>query len=174
MSPFERATRVQIGAWQGAKLSLSFALAYIFYLLFGEFGTGFNISPLSWLSSASRPIYTLEEYLTVLQNILGSLPMFIIGGMIIGGIPALIIGVLSGAGIAALLSYPATTPDTKTRLLVGAVFSSSVVLMLSLAMSVLVSGAALSSSLLIFIGLPSLVYMGSCLWLSYRIPTLPE
>jgi hypothetical protein len=172
-----RGTWLWIGAWQGAKLSFMFALAYILYIAFAETGQLLNLLPshlIAWITNTPPPDYSPNDYLASLQNKLEVIPAVMMIGMLIGGIPALIIGVVSGVGIAGLLSYPAVVPSPKTRLIVGALFGIIVTLLVSVVSLMVSPGAIGPMVLIVLIGVPSLIYIGACLWLSHQIPILVE
>jgi hypothetical protein len=101
--------------------------------------------------------------------------VFYVGfGTVLGVVPAAILGMVSGAIIGAVLALPHIAPHRWNRLAAGVGIGLVIATLLNqvvLSMTVAQSEDALGAYLF-FIGVPSLIYVGFCAWLSDQFPTL--
>lgn len=127
----------------------------------------------AWLTNTPPLGYTFQEYIAELQGNFSYVPISILIGTVIGGIPALLFGGVSGAVIGGLLSHPTIAHDSKTRIAAGSIFGGIIVMLVHVIgyttqppdyRNPIMYGLAL--------GIPSVVYMGICVWVSYKIEAL--
>jgi hypothetical protein len=110
---------------------------------------------------------------TVLEMVGGLLffgAIYVVVGIAIGVVPALIVGSLSGAIIGMLLSLHAVTPHWVHRLLVGVGTAAAGIALLSILLLARLSEGNEATGFFVFVGIPSIPYLGACIYLSLRLP----
>jgi hypothetical protein len=178
MNPLnERQTWMGIGASQGAKLGFFLALAYVCTMALSLLNSTLQMLPqviVDWASNSADPLMTPDQYIAFLKMGLFGILMMLIFGIMIGGIPATGIGCFSGIALGWLLSHPTIAPSPKSRLTAGGVFGVVITLTVTLiAYPHLLDGND-PHFYWMFVGVPSIFYIGACLVLSHRIALLAE
>lgn len=169
---------INVGRWQGVKNGIQLAYGYmaIPLILVGlgilwQAGVGLN----ALLFGGESGLFHEPMALIGAGAGFAFFGVLYIGfGTVLGVLPAMVLGALTGAALAAVLSMPHIAPHRWNRLTVGVGMGVVIALMVN-SMALRLFSTQTEDNIapyLFFVGIPSVIFVGYCAWLSANLPTL--